>query len=88
MNSTEAKMQSRRQSEEDGELSDEVNWSTEEKPILTEGLRRSRRQVSFPSSSDSSSAHTPPNTQLTRWDHVGSSNAERVTNRESSVRRN
>lgn len=58
MNSTEAKMQSRRQSEEDGELSDEVNWSTEEKPILTEGLRRSRRQVSFPSSSDSSSAHT------------------------------
>lgn len=68
-------MQSRRQSEEDGELSDEVNWSTEEKPILT-GLRRSRRQVSFPSSSDSSSAHTPPNTQLARWDHVGSSNAE------------
>lgn len=45
MNSTEAKMQSRRQSEEDGELSDEVNWSTEEKPILTEGLRRTRRQV-------------------------------------------
>lgn len=46
MNSTEAEGQILGQSEEDSELQDGVSWSAEVKPIFTEGLRRSRRQVS------------------------------------------
>lgn len=43
--------------EGDSELGDGDDWSEEEKPIFTEGLRRSKRQVSFQMASFSQ--HTP-----------------------------
>lgn len=63
MNSTEPEGQTDGHGEEDVELEEEdreaqdgKNWSEEEKPIFTEGLRRSKRQVRFHISFTS---HTP-----------------------------
>lgn len=46
MNSTEPEGQTDVHSEGDGELKDGDEWSEEEKPVFTGGLRRSKRQVS------------------------------------------
>ncbi|KAI3365227.1 hypothetical protein L3Q82_010322, partial [Scortum barcoo] len=45
VNGTEPEGQTRGHSEGDGELKDGDDWSEEEKPVFTEGLRRSKRQV-------------------------------------------